>query len=62
MFATLSLTVIGTLILGLLLITLRRLVLAPLAHLTDHAIEIGRHDNVAMRLNIDRGRRDRRPR
>lgn len=55
MFATLSLTVIGTLILGLLLITLRRLVLAPLAHLTDHAIEIGRHDNVAMRLNIDRG-------
>lgn len=55
MFATLSLTVIGTLILGLLLITLRRMVLAPLAHLTDHAIEIGRHDNVAMRLNIDRG-------
>ncbi len=54
MFATLSLTVIGTLILGLLLIALRRMVLAPLAHLTDHAIEIGRRDNVAMRLNIDR--------
>jgi sensor domain CHASE-containing protein len=54
MFATLSLTVIGTLILGLLLITLRRMVLAPLAHLTDHAIEIGRRDNMAMRLNIDR--------
>ena len=54
MFATMSLTVIGTLILGLLLITLRRMVLAPLAHLTDHAIEIGRRDNMTMRLNIER--------
>jgi sensor domain CHASE-containing protein len=54
MFATLSLTVIGTLILVLLLITLRRMVLAPLAHLTHHAIEIGRLDDVTMRLNIQR--------
>ena len=54
MFATLSLTVIGTLILGFLLVTLRRMVLGPLAHLTRHAIEIGRQDNVAMRLNIKR--------
>jgi signal transduction histidine kinase len=38
----------------LLLITLRRMVLAPLAHLTHHAIEIGRLDNVTMRLDIER--------
>ena len=54
MFATFSLTVIGALILGLLLITLRRMVLAPLAHLTRHVIEIGQRDDVTMRLNIKR--------
>ncbi len=54
-FATMSLTVIGALILGAQLIALRRMVLEPLAHLTNHAIEIGRQDSVAKRLDIRRG-------
>jgi len=54
LFATGSLTIFGAIILGALLVVLRRMVLEPLARLTRHAIEIGERDSVHRRLAITR--------
>ena len=52
--ASLSLAGAGTLVLGLLLLMLNRIVLAPLSLLTAHATRLGAGDALDARLDLDR--------
>ena len=52
--ASLSLAGAGTLVLGLLLVMLNRIVLAPLSLLTAHATRLGTSDALDARLGLDR--------
>lgn len=53
-FALLSLLGAGLAILALLMLGLRRMVLAPLQQLTEHAVAVGRSGNLTARLTLDR--------
>jgi two-component system NtrC family sensor kinase len=52
--ARFALAIGALLILLVLLVGLRRLVLRPIAELIEHADEVGRHDDLSVRLDIDR--------
>jgi two-component system, NtrC family, sensor kinase len=53
-FAMLSLFGAGLAILGVLIIGLRRMMLAPLRLLTAHAVSVGQSDNLSARLDLHR--------
>jgi two-component system, NtrC family, sensor kinase len=53
-FAMLSLLGAGLAIMGVLIIGLRRMMLHPLQKLTDHAVSLGRNDNLSARLSLNR--------
>ncbi|MBI5434103.1 MAG: HAMP domain-containing protein [Planctomycetes bacterium] len=53
-YSLISTVAAGTLLVFVLLSVLRRIVLAPLARLTEHAVAIGRTDDVHAKLKLDR--------
>ena len=53
-FALLSLLIVGVIVVLVLILTIRHMILGPVSRMTQHAVRIAEHDDLTVRLALDR--------